>query len=99
MYGLNSIYKEGKEHQVRLWSLARSEQVHASISCHAPVVVLTTSINARKWFFVQQYAKLMTAGNTIHYIHEQQVVINRHTYLFKYRSAFKLGRSHFIVTS
>ncbi len=61
MYRLDGIHKEGEEHQVGLWRFTGSQQVNTCIGSHAPVVVFTTSVDAGKWFFMQQYSQFMTA--------------------------------------
>src|SRR6476661_1971757 len=98
MHGLDGIHEEGQEHEVGLWSLARRKQIDTCVRCHAPVIVLSTSIDSCKWFFVKQYTQLMSTCNAIHDIHKQKIMIHCNTYLFKHRGTLKLCRSYFIVT-
>src|SRR5439155_18650182 len=68
MYGFDGVYKKRKEHEVGLWRFARCQQIHTRVGAHAPVVMLAISIDAGKWFFVQQYPQLMTRSYACHNI-------------------------------
>src|SRR5437868_3300332 len=94
---LDRVHKECKEHQIGLWRFARRQQVDARVCCHAPVVVLTTSIDTGKWFFMQQHFQSMTLRHSLHDIHQQGIVVNCEVDLFKYRGALKLCRCNFIM--
>jgi hypothetical protein len=63
--------KKGEEHQVGLGCFTRCQQVNTGISAHTPVVVLTTAIDAGKWFFMQQYHQVMPFGNPGHDVHQK----------------------------
>src|SRR6476646_10015238 len=52
MYGFDGVYKEGKEHQIRFWCFAGRQKIYAGICSHAPVVVLTATVNAGKRFLM-----------------------------------------------
>ena len=55
--------------------LARLEQVHARVGRDGPVVVLAAAVDAGKGLFVQQADKTVLAGDLLHYLHRQLVVV------------------------
>ena len=93
------LYNKGGETQVLLSCLARSVQQYAVICTEAPVVVLTTSVNACKGFLVQQYAETVLTSHFLHYRHQQHVVIDGQISFLKDRSQLKLVGSNLVVAS
>ena len=76
VYGFHHIHKKSQEAQVFLGAAARPQQVHARVRAQRPVVVLARSVDARKWFFVEQHLEIVPLRHFLHHVHHQQVVIH-----------------------
>ncbi len=59
--------------------------------------MLTGTVDAGKWFFVEQALKIMAAGNFFHNFHHQLVVVGSDICSAVNWRHFMLGGSHFVV--
>src|SRR5205823_4745805 len=97
MNGFNYVHQKGKEAQAFFWLRARSQKVYTRISAQRPVVVLTASVNTRKWFFVEQHFQVVALRYFFHQIHQQRVVVDSQVNFFKGGCYLKLARCYLIV--
>lgn len=56
------------------------------------------TVHAAVWLLVQQYGKVVFAGDTFHQVHYQLVVVVGKVGVFKYGGQLKLVGSHFVMT-
>ncbi len=97
VHGFDGIDKKGQELQVGAGCLAGSQQVFSGIGAYGPVVVFSGAVDTGKRFFMKQDPELMPAGDLVHQVHEQLVMVNGKVYRFVNRRAFKLSRGHLVV--
>ena len=93
-----SLYDEDYKTEIVLRSLTCRMEQYASIGAKTPVVVLTRTIHACKWFLVQQDTETMLVSHTLHQAHQEHVVIDSQVALLVDRSQLKLVRSHLVMT-
>ena len=97
-YGLQRLYDEHHEAQVLLCRLARCMQQHTRIGGKAPVVVLTRTVDACEGLLVQQHAEAMMAGDALHELHEQHIMVDGEVALLVDGCQLELVRCHLVVT-
>ena len=73
------------------------KKVDPSIGGHRPIIVLARTVDASKWFFMQQTLKSVLPGNGPQDMHRCHLVINSDIGIFEGRGKFVLARRHFIV--
>ena len=67
--------EEQQELGVFIWRISRLEQVDARVRHDRPVVVLAAAVDTRKGLFMQQADHVVLAGDLLHQLHCQLVVI------------------------
>ena len=92
------LHDEGHEAQILFWRLTGSVEQHAIIGAEAPVVMLTTTIDAIEGLLVEQYAETMLACHLLHQRHQQHVMVDGQVALLEDRSQFKLVGRYLVVT-
>ncbi len=60
--------------------------------------MLTASVDAGEWLLVEQYTETVLACHTLHYRHQQHIVVNGEVSFLEDRSKLKLVWSHLVVT-
>src|SRR5260221_2926806 len=98
MNRLDGVDKEGQEHEVGLGRFAGSQQVDTGVGGHAPVVVLTADVDTGEGFLMEEHTQLVAAGNAVHDVHQQNVVVDGYADFFEDGSALELCGGHFIMT-
>jgi hypothetical protein len=91
MYCLDGIDEEGQEHEVGLRRFAGSQEVDTGVGGHAPVIMLAAAVDAGERLFMEQDPQLVTAGDAVHDIHQENVVIDGYADFFEDGGALELG--------
>src|SRR5882724_7131044 len=97
MNRLDGVDEESQEHQVGLRRLAGSQEVDPGVGGHAPVIMLATAIDAGEGLLMEQHAQFMAARYTVHYIHEQDIMVDGHAYFLEDGGALELCGGYFIM--
>ena len=97
VHGLQYRAEEKQELCVLVGSLSRRQQVHALIRGDGPVVVFAGSVDAGKGLFMQQAHQTVAAGNFLHDLHGELVVVRGNVGGGVDGSQFVLGRCHLVV--
>ena len=92
------LYNERHEAQVLLRGLSRCMQQHARVGGKRPVVVLSATVDACEWFLVKQHTESVLAGDLLHELHEQHVVVHRKVGLLVDGGELKLVGRHLVVS-
>ena len=80
-----------------MWCCTRIKQVHTCICRHGPVVVFTGTVDACKWFFMEQAYKIVAKSHFLHCFHNKLVMIGCNVCCIVDRSKLMLCRCNFIV--
>ena len=97
VHGLYHRAQEQQELRVLVGCLAGSQQVHAGIGGHGPVVVLTGAVDAVEGLFVQQAHQPVPGGHLLHDLHGQLVVVGGDICSGIDGRQLVLGGSHLVV--
>ncbi len=92
------VHEEGDELQVALGILAGRQQLGALVSTERPVVVLAGTVHAVKRLFVEKDHKTVLAGDEVHQVHHDLVLVVGEVGLTVDGREFELVRSHLVVT-
>ena len=71
--------EEDKKLVVLRRRLARRKKIFSCACCQAEVVVFSRTVHPRERFFMKKHGKLVPFGNSVHQIHQQQVMISSNT--------------------
>ena len=77
--------------------VARLEQVDARVGAHRPVVVLARAVDARERLLVQQADEPVAAGDVLHDLHRQLLVVGADVGVLEDRRDLVLGRRDLVV--
>ena len=77
--------------------LARLEQVDARVGAHRPVVVLARAVDAGERLLVQQADEPVAAGDVLHDLHRQLLVVGADVGVLEDRRDLVLGRRDLVV--
>ena len=95
--GLDDGRAEEQEEQVLVRRVARLEQVHARVGAHRPVVVLAGAVDAGERLLVQQADEPVAAGDVLHDLHRQLLVVGADVGVLEDRRDLVLGRRDLVV--
>ena len=88
---------EEQELQVLVRRVAGLEQVLAIVGAHRPVVVLARAVDARERLLVQQADQPVAAGDVLHHLHGQLLVVGADVGVLEDRRDLVLGRGDLVV--
>ena len=97
---VNCFYHGAQENQelcIFIRRLAGSEQVHARICRHRPVVVFARTVYACKRLFVQQAHKSVTGSDLLHNLHCKLVMVGCDICRCVYRRKLVLSGSNLVM--
>ena len=95
--GLDDGRAEEQEQQVLVRRVARLEQVDARVGAHRPVVVLARAVDAGERLLVQQADEPVAAGDVLHDLHRQLLVVGADVGVLEDRRDLVLGRRDLVV--
>ena len=96
--GREDIYEESNELKVSFGVLARSKKRNAGVRTERPVVVLTRTVDPVERLFVEKNHESVLAGNGIHQVHYNLVLVVGKVGLSVYRRQLKLIWRHLVVS-
>ena len=94
---LNHSAEEQQKLGVFIRGFARLQQVDAGVGDHGPVVVLAAAVNAGEGLLMQQAHHVKAAGQLLHQLHGQLVVVGGDVGGGEYRSQLVLGGGGLVV--
>ena len=77
LYGHQHIDKEREEQQIAIGIAPRRQERAARVGAKRPVAVLARSIDPGKWLFMEQHDEPMLAGDGVHQVHHQLILVVR----------------------
>ena len=80
-----------------MWGSARLEQVLAAVGAHRPVVVLARAVDAGEWLLVQKADEPVAAGDVLHDLHRQLLVVGADVGVLEDRRELILVGRHLVV--
>ena len=89
---------EEQELEVLARRVARIEQVVAGVGAHRPVVVLARAVDAGERLLVQQADEPVAAGDVLHHLHRQLLVVGADVRVLEDRRDLVLRRRDLVVT-
>ena len=89
--------QKNRKLQVLVRRLARLEQVDARVGAHRPVVVLARAVDAGEGLLVQQADEPVAAGDVLHDLHRQLLVVGADVGVLEDRRDLVLGRRDLVV--
>jgi hypothetical protein len=88
---------EEQEHRVRLRRVARVQEVDPGVRAHGPVVVLARAVDAGEGLLVQEADEPVAAGDVLHDLHGQLLVVRADVGVLEDRRDLVLRRRHLVV--
>ena len=95
--GLDHGRAEEQELEVVVRGVARLEQVLARVGAHRPVVVLARAVDAGERLLVQQADEPVAAGDVLHHLHRQLLVVGADVRVLEDRRDLVLVRRDLVV--
>ena len=98
LHGGQHVDEEGDELQVALGVLAGSEQGNSGIRTEGPVIVLAGAVHAVERLFVEQYHETVLAGDAVHQVHDELVLVIGEVGLAEDGRQLELVGRHLVMT-
>ena len=73
------------------------QQIDAQIGRQGPVIVLTGSVHARKWLFMEKASEPVPGSDPLQGLHDDLIMIDSDVGFFKDRSQLMLSRRHLVM--